>query len=381
MPPTLISYRHESDAHRLQVRALAERLEAAGIAIVLDQFANERHFSHGGPNEGWPRWCKNQAMAPHRVIIIGSPGWFRCFENKEVAGKGLGSAAEAGVIEQRLYNTAGVNADIRIAHFGSFDITSFPIELQRYHVFQIDRDEANLIAWLKGTAPTATVPAASTAWMDTSPALHWPLADHDKVRDAFATLITRSASHRGLLVRGPSGRGKTTITEHLLANAFRMSGIACGRFDFKGISALGIELERFSDHLDIPAPKTSDLCQGLSEILRAVNERRQPTLLLFDTFEQAGAAEDWLQQSLMMSLLRHDHLRVVIAGQTVLPTLSKPWATAVLGPIELTDPTPDDWFNFGKLNNKPGITLDAVHQVYAWAKGDSKMLAQLLGSA
>lgn len=373
MPPTFISYRHESDAHRQQVRDLALRLKAAGIGIVLDQFADE-DFSHGGPPEGWPRWSKNQAR-DHRTIIIGSPGWFRCFE-----GKGLGSAAEAGVIEQRLYNTAGVNPDIRIAHFGSFDITSFPIDLQRYHVFQIDCDEAKLIAWLKGTAPTATVPAASTTWPDSAPALHWPLADHDKVRDAFATLITRSASHRGLLVKGPSGRGKTTITEHLLANAFRMSGIACGRFDFKGGSGLNIELERFSDHLGIPAPRTSDLCQGLSEILRAVNERRQPTLLLFDTFEQAGAAEDWLQQSLMMSLLRHDHLRVVIAGQAVLPTLGKPWATSVLGPMELGDPTPDDWFTYG-APHKPGLTLDFVRQAHQFASGNAKLLAQLLGNA
>lgn len=380
MSPTFISYRHESDAHRQQVRALAERLEAAGIDIVLDQFADERLFSSAGPNEGWPRWSKNQAKEPHRVIIIGSAGWFRCFEGKEVPGKGLGSAAEAGVIEQRLYNTAGVNADIRIAHFGAYNIIGLPIDLQRYHVFQIDRDEAKLIAWLKGTAPTTAMPAASAAWPDTTPALHWPLADHDKVRDAFATLITRSASHRGLLVKGPSGRGKTTITEHLLANAFRMSGIACGRFDFKGGSGLGIELERFSDHLGIPAPKTSDLCQGLSEILRAVNERRQPTLMLFDTFEQAGAAEDWLQQSLMMSLLRHDHLRVVIAGQTVLPTLGKPWATAVLGPLELGDPTPDDWFTYG-VTHKPGLTLDFVRQAHQFASGNAKLLAQLLGNA
>ena len=59
--PVFLSYRHESDAYRAQVRDLAERLEAAGLTVVLDQFAQERQFHGGGPNEGWPRWSKQQA--------------------------------------------------------------------------------------------------------------------------------------------------------------------------------------------------------------------------------------------------------------------------------------------------------------------------------
>jgi hypothetical protein len=60
MPTSVfLSYRHESDDHRARVRDLAERLEKAGLAVVLDQFAQERDFHGGGPNEGWPRWSKN----------------------------------------------------------------------------------------------------------------------------------------------------------------------------------------------------------------------------------------------------------------------------------------------------------------------------------
>ena len=77
--PVFLSYRHESDAHRAQVRDLAERLERAGLTVVLDQLSQERQFHGRGPNEGWPRWSKQQAgEAAHKILIVASAGWFRC---------------------------------------------------------------------------------------------------------------------------------------------------------------------------------------------------------------------------------------------------------------------------------------------------------------
>lgn len=132
MPTVFLTYRHEDVAHRAHVCDLAVRLEAAGLTVVLDQFAQQRTFRGGGPNEGWPRWSKAQAGNPaHKVLIIASAGWFKCYEGKELPGTGLGAAAEASVIEQRLYNTAGVNPDIRIVTFAALDPTTLPLDLQR----------------------------------------------------------------------------------------------------------------------------------------------------------------------------------------------------------------------------------------------------------
>src|SRR5262245_41092953 len=110
MARVFLSYRQENDAHRAVVLALAKRLEQEGLTVVLDQLAQEREFNGGGPDEGWPKWSTDQAgSSDNKVVIIGTASWFRAFEGTEVAGVGLGSAAEAGVIRQRLYNVGGVN--------------------------------------------------------------------------------------------------------------------------------------------------------------------------------------------------------------------------------------------------------------------------------
>src|SRR3954469_23634634 len=122
MAKVFLSYRHENDAHRERVRKLGQRLRDAGIDLVLDQFFLDAHA--GGPDEGWPRWSKRMAGETEKVLIVGSPGWFRCYEGTELPGTGLGASAETVVINQRLYNVAGVTGAIRIAHFESIDPAS-----------------------------------------------------------------------------------------------------------------------------------------------------------------------------------------------------------------------------------------------------------------
>jgi hypothetical protein len=240
MPTSVfLSYRHESDDHRARVRDLAARLEKAGLAVVFDQFAQERDFHGGGPNEGWPRWSKNQAgNGSHKILIVASTGWFRCYEGKEVPGQGLGASAETGVIEQRLYNVAGVNADIRIVTFSALTQAEVPTDLQRYHRFADPVDFGDLVHWLTGVAPALLPPGAATEWPENGPALDWPVADHGPVRDAFGQLLTRSPPWRCLLVRGDSQTGKTHLTRLMLGSALNLPDLACGRFDFKGTTGV-----------------------------------------------------------------------------------------------------------------------------------------------
>jgi SEFIR domain len=379
MATVFISYRHESDAGVVHVRRLAERLEQANLTVVLDQFVQEREFNGGGPNQGWPRWSKAQARnMAHKILIVASPGWFRCYEGTEACGVGLGACAEAIAIEQRLYNASGVNPDIRIVAFDPLDRTTIPLDLQPYHCFLYPRDCDDLIRWLTGVS--IEVPVAAD-WPESAPSLSWAMADHSGVRDVFAQLITRNAPFHYLPIRGPSEAGKSQITKQLLGNALRCPGLACGRFDFKGTTDVDAEVQRFVQHLGVPVPSVmGSLTQRLTAVLKDLNAQPQPTLLIFDTFEMAGSAEQWVQENLLVTLIRAPLLRVVIAGQRVPEPGGAPWDTEARSAIVLNTPAPEDWFDYGRPY-KPGITIEFVRQAHTFCGGRASVLAQLLGPA
>ena len=314
--PVFLSYRHESDTHRARVRHLAERLETAGLLVVLDQFAQEREFRGGGPDQGWPSWSISHAGDDNnKVLIIASAGWFKCYEKKEVPGSGLGAAAEAGIIQQRLYNKAGENPDIRIVAFDRSDLT-LPLELQRYHYFVDPNDSSDLTHWLTGTAPIVAAAATAADWPEQPPVLHWPVADHSPVRLAFERLLTRTPSGRFLSLRGVSETGKSHITQQMLGNALRLTDLACGRFDFKGTIDAEAEIRAFVQNLDVPLPPAGlALSERFGQILEALKHRARPALLIFDTYEHAGAGQDWVEKQLLPGLIRAAWMRVVIAGQ------------------------------------------------------------------
>ena len=250
--PVFLSYRHENDTHRARVRHLAERLEQAGLPVVLDQFAQEREFHGGGPDQGWPSWSSSHASnVDNKVLVIASAGWFKCYEKKEFPGSGLGAAAEAGSIEQRIYNKAGLNPDIRIVAFDRLDPLTLPLALQRYHYFVDPNDFSDLTHWLTGRMP---IVAAAADWPQQPPVLRWPVADHSPVRLAFERLLTRTPCGRFLSLRGPSETGKSHITRQMLGNALYLTDLACGRFDFKGTIDAEAEIRAFVQNLDVPLP-------------------------------------------------------------------------------------------------------------------------------
>ena len=201
-----LSYRHADDTQS-RVRPLAEQLEAAGLTVIFDQFAQEREFDCGGPDHGWPHWSKSQARSDtHKILVVAGAGWFRCYERTETPGTGLGAAAEAAIIEQRLYNAAGALRNIRIVAFEDLDPTSLPLDLQSYHRFVVPKQAKDLVGWLKGSARPSHVQAD---WPTTLPALPWQMANHTAARDAFAQLIKRNPPHWYLPIQGVTETGKT----------------------------------------------------------------------------------------------------------------------------------------------------------------------------
>jgi hypothetical protein len=91
-------------------------------------------------------------------------------------------------------------------------------------------------------------------WPEEPQALLWPMANHIQVRAAFERLLSRGAPWRFLPLRGPSESGKSHITRQMLSNVLRMPGLACGRFDFKGIVDMDAEVRAFLQDLNVPLP-------------------------------------------------------------------------------------------------------------------------------
>jgi hypothetical protein len=226
----------------------------------------------------------------------------------------------------------------------------------------------------RGTAPSPV----ELSWPQ-APPLEWPMADHSGVRDAFARLLTTNAPWRFLPIQGLSETGKSHITRQMLANTLRVPDLACGRFDFKGTTDMVAELRALVQDLDVSLPLASPrLNDRLGHILDALKRRARPTLLVFDTYEVAGEAQDWVEKQLLPSLIRAIWLRVVIAGQRVPSAAGAVWAAAASAPVQLLPPQPEDWLTFGQ-RHKPGITLDFVRQAHQCCGGRSSLLAQLLG--
>lgn len=147
MADVFISYRQINEDHKTRVREFAEDLRDCGLDVMLDQFYAQAH--PGGPSEGgWPAWSQKQAAQEQRVLIIASKGWFDCYNQKQPRDTGLGAAAEALVIRNRIYQAGGINKNIRIVYFDDQDQQNIPLELDGYHRFHAQRDILEIIKWL-----------------------------------------------------------------------------------------------------------------------------------------------------------------------------------------------------------------------------------------
>ena len=292
-------------------------------------------------------------------------------------------------LQMALYRTSDGRGEFRVLPLrvgdgdvpGIFENTICPDVRKKElgDVVELILNRLHLIDPLLGAS--ATAPPAGSVWPETPPVLEWPMADHSGVREAFGSLIARNASWRYLPLRGPSETGKSHITRQMLANALRLTDLACGRFDFKGTTDMDVELRSFVQDLGVPFPPASPrLNDRLTHILDNLKQRAKPTLLVFDTYEASGEAQNWVEKQLLPSLFRANWLRVVIAGQFVPSAAGAVWASIAPPPLELVPPPPGDWLAYGK-DHRPGLTLEDVEIACRLASNKASLLAQLFGPA
>jgi hypothetical protein len=216
-------------------------------------------------------------------------------------------------------------------------------------------------------------------WPSDPPTLHWPMADHGEAREAFANLLCEATPERALLVRGVSETGKSHMSKQMIRNAIPLPEVVSGRFDFKGTTSIGVELEAFSQPLDIEPPVGQTLSEQLAKIFTQLRRRALPALLVFDTYEAAGDAKDWIESVLLPHLVSARWLRVVIIGQSVPIRAGSTWESVAAGPLTLQLPGPEDWLAYGRINRGEMIDIDFVTQVHQYADGKPSLLAGLLG--
>ncbi|MFD5782651.1 toll/interleukin-1 receptor domain-containing protein [Streptomyces sp. NPDC126933] len=98
-PRTLISYSHDSDAHREKIRRFAERLRRAGIDAWIDQF--DEH----NPPESWPDWMRREIDKSDFVIVVVTENYVHRFNRETGPGIGSGVRWEGALITADLYHS------------------------------------------------------------------------------------------------------------------------------------------------------------------------------------------------------------------------------------------------------------------------------------
>jgi len=191
-------------------------------------------------------------------------------------------------------------------------------------------------------------------------------------------LLRPEAPYQLLRIEGDSQTGKTHLSKQFLGSVFDLPGLRCGRFDFKGSSDMDLEVNGFAEQLNVALPSQEPLVSRLAQILLMLKHDPRPTLLIFDTFEAAGDADDWVRNSLLLTMMRCPWLRLVICGQRTAGSRGEPWETRSSDLIQLGRPTPEDWWAYGK-SRQPDLSLENVRWAYESTGGQSSTLAQLLG--
>jgi hypothetical protein len=217
----------------------------------------------------------------------------------------------------------------------------------------------------------------SLLWPPMAQPLPLRVANHREPQRAFQRLLSPEAPYQLLRIQGDSQTGKTHLSKQFLGSALGLPGLRCGRFDFKGSSDMDLELNGLAEQLNLAPPPQKSLVSRLAHILLALKNDPRPTLLIFDTYESAGEADDWVRNSLLLAMMRCPWLRLVICGQRTAGSRGEPWETRSSDLIQLGRPTPEEWWDYGK-SRQPDLTLENVRWAYESCGGQSIVLAELL---
>jgi hypothetical protein len=316
-----------------EVRDFAGRLRDHGIEVILDQLANEEQFNHGGPPEGWEHWSYDQVDLADKVLMIGSPEYFRVYENKERPGKGIGAAIEAQRIFTQLCQQKGLNSRFRIAFLSDADECDVPDQLHGYHRFYINKSPEHFtdaVTWIKGRSAAKEAQPVVINWPAAASGYGPDLANRQNEFRLFADLIAGQTVERALFLEAPSSYGKTLLLAECIKYAAQQLGTGVVKIDFKGnatrdfvLDTLRLELGNHLPTFRQPQSKVYDLRLDLRNLA-------SPILLAFDTYERANSeARELVEGLLLADIDRLGGVRIIIAGQDVPDHEHALWSASV----------------------------------------------------
>lgn len=336
MATVLLSYRHESEGnsrHMQEVRHFAERLRKHGIEVILDQFANEEQFNHGGPPEGWERWSYDQVDIADKVLIIGSPEYFRVYENEERPGTGVGAAIEAHRIFTQLCQQKGQNSRFRITFVSDADECEVPDHLHGYHRFYVNKSPeqfTDVVAWIKGRSDAKASQTAVVNWPAAASGYEADLANRENEFRFFADLIAGQTAERALFLEAPSNYGKTLLLAECIRYAAQQLGTGVVKIDFKGNATRDFVLDSLRLELGDLLPVFREPQSTAYDLRADLRNVASPVLLAFDTYERANSdARELVEGLLLADIDRLGGIRLIIAGQNVPDHEHALWAAAV----------------------------------------------------
>ena len=401
-PKVFISYAHEGDLVE-RVGELAEWLRGNGVEPITDHI-----YHYRPPDKGWRPWMQHSIEDADVVLIVCSERYKRLFEKREdpAACSGFGVTWESAIITSDLYDSRLSNSRFFPILPDDGDHQHVPTVLKDFHNnHRFPTGNQGILALIfndygaqllkpqesalqpgqtpaKGNSCQQTEPESQTtgSWPEICSSLTFRVANHCEPQEAFRHLLQARPPYQLLLIQGDSDTGKTHLTNQFLTLSLDLAGLRCGRFNFKGCADMDMEMNTLSDQLEIVAPAPGSLVSRFAELLLKLKSDPYPTLLIFDTFEDAGEAEDWVRKSLLLAMMRLPWLRLVICGQRTLAILGEPWETRSSDLIRLRQPTPEEWLSFG-ITNQPNLTLDYVVwacDCFSGQKNKNSLIAQML---
>ena len=383
MPTVFLSYKHESPEQTKRVRNFADALQNAGksqaVSVVLDQYFEEEN--PGGPNEGWEIWSENEAANADFILVVASRQYFEGYNLRHAANTAPGIIPEIFIIRERIKAEGYLTGVIRPLVLQAGDSQFVPTALKRLRRFG-PGDIAKIIGWISGAGPT-DAPAAK--WPSVLPPVDdWMVADCDDIRAAFAKLMSPDCHARILLIKGTGGLGKSTLTEELVAYPARIAGgPGAARLDLKSGGDIHLLLDAFARKLRLldthAATEGRAPHDRLAALFDALEERGEPTVLVFDTFESSGALGEWVEKNVLPAVPSSPWLRVVVAGREV-PDSTRSEAAAWRGAVERHILKKLQWHDWSSLAKRlrPQLTGANLKQLHEITCGDHHAIRAVL---
>lgn len=126
-PKVFISYAHESEAFREQVRDLADWLAQHGCELLTDH-----PYLYRPPPEGWQAWMLGCIESADIVLVVCTPKLKARYEKTAEPDTGLGATYEGSIVTQHIYNAAMRNPKFYPILPEGGDLANIPLILQSH---------------------------------------------------------------------------------------------------------------------------------------------------------------------------------------------------------------------------------------------------------